>query len=81
MSHVGAYTKSKTLSEQQVWRFVKEHESEIGWSATTICPSATIGPIMTKRISGTVELTKMLLQNEMSMAPMHLSFVDVRDVA
>eukprot|EP00484_Ammonia_sp_Unknown_P019249 CAMPEP_0197035092 /NCGR_PEP_ID=MMETSP1384-20130603/12974_1 /TAXON_ID=29189 /ORGANISM="Ammonia sp." /LENGTH=395 /DNA_ID=CAMNT_0042465103 /DNA_START=41 /DNA_END=1228 /DNA_ORIENTATION=- len=80
--NVGAYAKSKTRAEQQMWRFVKEHANEISWSATSVNPGVVIGPLLSKRKPPSLDVIKMLMLNEMPvLPPHHMSLVDVRDVA
>ena len=78
--HVTAYAKSKTLAEQAAWDFLETEGGQL--RMTVINPVGIFGPVLSKDLSASVLLIKMMLEGKMPAMP-RISFgvVDVRDVA
>ena len=78
--HVTAYAKSKTLAEQAAWDFLETEGGPL--RMTVINPVGIFGPVLSKDLSASVLLIKMMLEGKMPAMP-RISFgvVDVRDVA
>lgn len=76
---LGAYARSKTLAERAAWEFVRQTG---GVELATILPGMVLGPVMTRKISGSVELISRLLTGKVPALPrIGFSVVDVRDLA
>lgn len=77
---IGAYEKSKTLAERAAWDFVES--SAGGPELVVINPGYVFGPILDKHVSLSVSVVRRLLTSDVPGCPrLHLSCVDVRDVA
>ena len=78
--YVTAYAKSKTLAEQAAWDFLETEGGQL--RMTVINPVGIFGPVLSKDLSASVLLIKMMLEGKMPAMP-RISFgvVDVRDVA
>jgi len=78
-----AYPKSKLLAEKAAWDFVKNLPPERGLELVTINPSLMIGPLLSASGGDSSRtLITRFLKNELPGVPdLHLSIVDVRDVA
>jgi nucleoside-diphosphate-sugar epimerase len=74
----GAYRQSKTFAEQAAWEFAEAHpELEL----VTILPSLVIGPVLTAKNMGSVQLIWRLLAGKVPGNPkLGFTLVDVRDV-
>ena len=74
------YDRSKTLAERAAWEFAEESAGRL--QLTTILPGMILGPVMTRSISGSVELIYRLLAGKVPALPrIGFSIVDVRDLA
>ncbi len=77
---VNAYRKSKTLSEEAAWQFMKDTSSTT--TLTTILPGAIFGPVLSDDNAGSVEVIMRFLNGKAPGSPrIGLEVVDVRDVA
>ncbi|MFN8671874.1 MAG: NAD-dependent epimerase/dehydratase family protein [Candidatus Sericytochromatia bacterium] len=76
---ISPYIKSKTLAEQDVWKYVKENSQ---LKVTTINPSFVLGPILGEDVGTSGEVILKLMKGKYPAVP-KLGFptVDVRDVA
>ncbi|EQB48376.1 NAD dependent epimerase/dehydratase [Colletotrichum gloeosporioides Cg-14] len=82
-----AYRGSKTLAEQEAWRFVAEHKPH--FDLVTLCPSMIFGPLATPpRSNDTLNESNMMLWRVAtrgpsgSLPPCRFNFwIDVRDLA
>lgn len=75
-----AYTKSKTLSEQAAWDFVRT--SGTATELVTLLPVAVMGPMMGHEVSGANEIALNMLKGAVPALPhLYIPIVDVRDVA
>ena len=75
-----AYTKSKTLAEQAAWDFVANEAPDI--SLTTINPVLVLGAPLDTNVGSSVSIVERILNAKDPMLPdIHLSVVDVKDVA
>lgn len=76
---VSEYARSKTLAELAAWDFV--HASGQPMTLSTILPGMILGPVMTKSVSGSVELVSRMLTGRVPALPrIGFSIVDVRDL-
>ena len=74
------YARSKTLAERAAWEFAEQTTGAP--ELTTILPGMVLGPIMTRTISGSVELISRMLTGRVPALPrVGFSIVDVRDLA
>lgn len=74
------YIQSKTIAEQAAWDYINSEGA--GLEMATICPSAVMGPIMSKDVSTSIGLVLQPLQGKIPGLPrMHQGVVDVRDIA
>lgn len=80
--NVGAYIKSKTLSEKAAWDFVN-NSPELYFKFTTINPGMVFGPFLSEGLKGaSASLIKELISGNFPALPdIYFTFVDVRDVA
>lgn len=77
---LNAYRKSKTIAEQEAWRFINEHAGLT--TLTTILPGAVFGPVLTAENLGSVQVIGRLLQGRVPGNPrLGFEIVDVRDLA
>ena len=77
---LGEYARSKTLAERAAWAFAEQTLGPL--KLTTILPGTILGPVMTKSISGSVELISRMLTGRVPALPrIGFSIVDVRDLA
>jgi len=76
---VAPYQKSKTLSEQAAWAFVKAEGGGLELSA--INPTAVMGPALGPDYSHSIRLIKNLLDGGPGCPKINSGYVDVRDVA
>jgi nucleoside-diphosphate-sugar epimerase len=81
-SPVGAYAKSKTLAEQDAWKWAKDEGEAAGIEVATVNPVLVFGPSLGNEENTSLELPAKMLNGELPGLP-DLSFgiVDVRDVA
>lgn len=79
---VGAYQKSKTLAEQDAWKWLKDEGEAAGIELATVNPVLVFGPSLGNEENTSLELPVRMLKGELPGLP-DLSFgiVDVRDVA
>ncbi len=74
------YARSKTLAERAAWEFAGQTTGTL--ELTTILPGMVLGPVMTRTISGSVELISRMLTGKVPALPrVGFSVVDVRDLA
>ena len=74
------YDRSKTLAERAAWEFAEQSAGKL--ELTTILPGMILGPVMTKSVSGSVELIHRMLTGRVPALPrIGFSIVDVRDLA
>ena len=74
------YARSKTLAERAAWEFAGQTTGTM--ELTTILPGMVLGPVMTRKISGSVELISRMLTGKFPALPrIGFSLVDVRDLA
>ncbi len=74
------YARSKTLAERAAWEFAEQTSGSM--ELTTILPGMVLGPMMTRTISGSVELISRMLTGKVPALPrIGFSVVDVRDLA
>ncbi|HEY0637080.1 MAG TPA: NAD-dependent epimerase/dehydratase family protein [Pseudonocardiaceae bacterium] len=78
VERAGAYAASKTLAERAAW----ELAAETGPELVTLQPGLILGPTLTTRTAGSVDMVLRLLNGEFPALP-HLGFAvtDVRDIA
>ena len=77
---LGAYARSKTLAERAAWDFIEQANGTM--ELTTILPGMVLGPMMTGRVSGSIELISRMLTGKVPALPrIGFSLVDVRDLA
>lgn len=73
------YDRSKTLAEQEAWRYVGEH-SEL--ELAVINPGAIFGPMLGTQVSASAEIVRSILKGGIPGVPrIGFGAVDVRDVA
>jgi len=74
-----SYLKSKTMAEQAAWDFVRETKA---FELAVVNPGLVLGPLLHNCSGASVELLRRTLNHDFPMLPkLHLSIVDVRDVA
>jgi len=79
---IGAYEKSKTLAERAAWDFVERLPSEQRLELVVINPGYVFGPVLGGHVGISVGVIRRLLTRDVPGCPrLHLSCVDVRDVA
>ena len=80
--NVGAYVKSKTISEKAAWDFMHS-ENEHSFVMTTIHPGMVFGPLLSDDIDGgSAELLSKMINGKFPALPdAFFTVVDVRDVA
>ncbi len=77
---LSTYARSKTLAERAAWEFVEQRNGTM--ELTTILPGMVLGPVMTGKVFGSVELISRLLAGKVPALPrIGFSIVDVRDLA
>jgi len=78
-AHIGAYSKSKTLSEQAAWKAAEAGNMEL----SVINPGPVFGPSLGAALDGqSVAMIAAMISGKMPMVPdMSMGMVDVRDVA
>ncbi|KAK9368462.1 hypothetical protein V1509DRAFT_622994 [Lipomyces kononenkoae] len=80
-TNLGAYVKSKVISERAAWDFVKSDEGA-GLELTVVNPVAIFGPVLNTEIAASIHIVQRYLTGEMPGSPhLYMSVVDVRDVA
>ena len=79
---IGAYLKSKTIAEKAAWDFVDNLNENEQFEFCTINPNVVLGPLLSKRVSTSTEIIRILLNRQYPALP-KVGFlpVDVRDVA
>ncbi|WP_118973834.1 SDR family oxidoreductase [Taibaiella koreensis] len=74
------YQKSKTISEQAAWDFIR-HEGG-GMELAVVNPTGVLGPVLSDDFSHSIQNMKQMLNGDMKACPKIISgYVDVRDVA
>ena len=77
---LSSYARSKTLAERAAWEYAGQITGTP--ELTTILPGMVLGPVMTGKISGSVELISRMLTGRVPALPrIGFSIVDVRDLA
>ncbi len=78
-ARIGAYAKSKTLTERAAWAAVKGGDMEL----VVIAPGAVFGPSLGAQLEGqSVALMTAMIGGKMPMIPdLSMGMVDVRDIA
>lgn len=77
---VSFYAQSKTLAEKAAWDFVRGQGK--GLELAVICPTAVLGPAMSKDVSTSLSMVIAPMRRAMPAYPrLHQGIVDVRDVA
>ena len=72
------YARSKTLAEQDAWRFV---DANPGMELATVLPAQIQGPVLGTDYSPSVEIVAMMLKGKMPAVPrIGFGIVDVRDL-
>lgn len=81
-SHVGPYEKSKTLAEQDAWKWYREEGKAAGIELATVNPVSVWGPSLGYEENTSLELAAKMLKGEVPGLPnLLIAIVDVRDVA
>lgn len=76
---ISPYTKSKTLAEQDVWNYAKQHPA---LKVSVINPGFVLGPLLNKEIGTSADVILKLMKGEFPGVPkLGFPIVDVRDVA
>jgi dihydroflavonol-4-reductase len=79
--HLGAYPLSKTLAERAAWDFMAKQQST-RTTLSTVLPTAVLGPLLTAKNLGSVQLLQRLMNGSMPGYPrLGFGIADVRDVA
>lgn len=79
---IGAYEKSKTLAERAAWDFVEKLPMGRKLELVAINPGYVFGPVLDDHVGISVGVIRRLLTRDVPGCPrLHLSCVDVRDVA
>lgn len=79
---IGAYERSKTLAERAAWDFVDKLPADRRLELAVINPGYVFGPVLDGHVGISVGLIRRLLTRDVPGCPrLHLSCVDVRDVA
>lgn len=78
--NLDVYRKSKVISEQAAWQFMKEYHGPT--TLTTILPGSVFGPVLTSDNLGSVQVISRLMQGRMPGTPrLGFEIIDVRDLA
>ena len=79
--NVGAYVRSKTISEKAAWEFIKDNN--VSFPLTTIHPGMVFGPLISNEIRGaSVNLVANMISGKFPALPeIFFTIVDVRDIA
>ncbi|MFT3764636.1 MAG: NAD-dependent epimerase/dehydratase family protein [Minicystis sp.] len=73
------YARSKTLAERAAWDFMAQ--AGAGTTLTTILPVMILGPVLSKEVSGSVEIVSRMLSGRLPALPrIGFGVVDVRDL-
>ncbi|RKN03827.1 NAD-dependent epimerase/dehydratase family protein [Streptomyces radicis] len=73
------YVRSKVIAERSAWDFVREEGGDL--QLTVITPTGIFGPVLSSRLSTSVNLVKAMLDGAMpAVPPVAFGVVDVRDV-
>lgn len=73
------YARSKTLAERAAWDFMAQVGGRT--TLTTILPTMIFGPVLSKEVSGSVEVVSRMLSGGIAALPrIGLGIVDVRDL-
>lgn len=72
------YPRSKTLAEQDAWRFAEA----TGLELSTVLPGSIQGPVLSNDYSPSVEVVALMLNGKMPVVPRYgFNTVDIRDLA
>jgi len=79
---IGAYEKSKTISERAAWDYMATITDDCDMELTVINPGLVLGPLLCADWGTSGELVKKILDRDVPAIPdIHFACVDVRDVA
>ena len=74
------YTRAKTLAEQDAWAFMRQGGAG-AMTLSTVLPAIILGPVMSRDVSGSLEVVARMLRGKMPRLPrLGFSVVDVRDL-
>ncbi|MGC3943277.1 MAG: aldehyde reductase [Chryseolinea sp.] len=74
------YQKSKTISEQVAWDYIKKNGGDLELS--TVNPVAVMGPVLGKDYSHSHQMVRQMLEGQIKACPKIQScYIDARDVA
>ncbi len=75
----GEYARSKVLAERAAWEFIEKDTS--GMTLATVLPGMILGPVMTKSVSGSLEIVSRLLNGKAPALPnIGFSISDTQDI-
>lgn len=82
-NEITPYIKSKTKSEKEAWKFIKNQKEEHKIELTTIHPGAVYGPTISNNLNGeSMSMMVKLIKGQMPFLPKTaIAVSDVRDVA
>jgi dihydroflavonol-4-reductase len=73
------YVRSKTLAERAAWDFMAQSGGRT--TLTTILPTLILGPVLSRAVSGSVEIVSRMLNGRVAALPrLGFNIVDVRDL-
>ena len=79
---IGAYEKSKSLAERAAWEFVAGLPAEGRLELVTVNPGIVLGPVIDQHVGTSIGVVQRFLKRDLpGCARMHMTCVDVRDVA
>jgi nucleoside-diphosphate-sugar epimerase len=79
---IGAYEKSKTITERAAWDFMTSLGTESSMSLASINPGLVLGPLLSSDWGTSGELVKKIIDRDFPAIPnVNYACVDVRDVA
>ena len=80
--NIGAYSKSKTLTEREAWNFINGAENTNQMEMVAINPPLILGPLPNKDLATSAEMISTLMLGQVpGVARLKVGIVDVRDVA
>jgi dihydroflavonol-4-reductase len=79
---IGAYDKSKTISERASWEYVASVKDDSSMEMTVINPGLVLGPLLSSDWGTSGEMVKRIMDHKVPAIPnINFATVDVRDVA